>query len=87
MKGKNAERWKKESENETYWYTVWAIHMPSHNTNNILVPGLDKYNGFACMFVHANFHVHKAVTVDTYLHCLIYNMLIDIVFPMAVFKL
>ena len=37
-------------------------------------------NGYTCTFVHAKFHVRKAVTVGAYLHCLIYNVLIDIVF-------
>ena len=59
-------------------------------------PGLDKFNiarilctqnAFARTFVHAKFRVHKAVTVDAYLHRLIYSVLIDTVFPMAVFKL
>ena len=61
--------------------------MPNSNTNNILVPGFNKFNGFACTFVQTKFHVHKAVTVDTYSHCLIYNVLFDITFLMAVFKL
>ena len=55
---------------------------------NICVHGFScTQNGFARTFVHAKFRVHKAVTVDACLHRLIYNVLIDIVFPMAVFKL
>ena len=38
-------------------------------------------NSSARTFVHAKFRVHKAVIVGAYLHRLIYNVLIDIVFP------
>ena len=33
------------------------------------------------MIVHVKLRVHKAVTVGANLHCLIYNLLIYIVFP------
>ena len=37
------------------------------------------YDGFVHMFMHAKLHEHTAVTVGANLHCLTYNVLIDIV--------
>ena len=36
---------------------------------------------FLRTFMHTKLRVHKTVTVGANLHCLIYNVLIDIVFP------
>ena len=37
-----------------------------------------------CAGVHAKLRVHKTVTMDANLHCLIYNLLIAIVFPLHI---
>ena len=40
-----------------------------------------KQNGSVLTFVHAKLRVYKTITIGANLHCLIYNVLIDVIFP------